>query len=268
MDFIDHFLPDDGQMSTKLHLFSNSQRNLLTHEIVGRVNIANYKGMRKDIQTLLQDGVYSSVFALHDGSAYEKGPKVNDRAVLYQIWNGMIKCQPIHKVRSYFGERIAFHYAWQGHYSFWLFIAGIVGLMVFIFGVFRSFFDNEWKFRYRQVTTSDYARMFDNQLTLPYAWFISCWGVLYVHFWARRQSVLSSQWSTAALIHKETQRPLWNPKCTRPNQVTGKLEPFEPFETRIKLYFFSGLSIFIMVFLNLIFLVYLCSLKCSTICLV
>jgi anoctamin-1 len=250
MDYIDQFLPQDKgnwQMASKLRLFSNSQRNLITYEIVSRVKVANCKRVQKDIQILLQDGVFSTVFALHDGSAYESGQKINDRAILYQMWKGGLKCQPIHKLRAYFGERIAFHFAWLGHYSFWLFVAGIVGLFVFIFGVFHSFFDTNWKFRYDEVTSSDYARIFDNHLTLPYAWFISCWGVLYVQFWARRQSVLSSQWSTATLIHKETQRPLWNTKHTRPNQVTGKLEPFEPFETRLTLYFISGLFTGIMV---------------------
>lgn len=250
MNYLQHFLTEEELkegMKSKLPLFTNSQRNLVTHEIVSRVKIANSRGTRYDIAVLLQEGVFNSAFALHDGSAYQDGPNLNQRAILYQIWKGIIKCQPIHLVRAYFGERIAFHFAWLGHYSFWLFVAGVVGSFVCIFGIFHSFFDTNWIFRYQDVPNSVYARVFDNPLTLPYAWFISCWGVLYVQFWARRQGVLSSQWSTAALIHKETQRPLWNPKYTRPNQITGKLEPFEPFETRIMLYFVSGMSIIVMV---------------------
>ena len=271
MDYINHFLSREeieNGMKSRLNLFTNSQRNLVTHGVVSRVKIANRIGSKKDIEILLEDGVYICAFALHDGSAYEVGSTPNQRAILYQIWRGWIKCQPIHRVRLYFGERIAFQYAWMGHYSFWLFVAGIVGSFVFVYGVFHSFFDSNWKLRYNSTSDQIYANVFDNPLTLPYAWFISCWGVLYIQFWARRQATLSSQWSTATLVHKETQRPLWSPMYTRRNQITGKLEPFEPFETRIWLYFVSGWSILILVFLTFYEVVFNGCFKYCSLCLV
>lgn len=116
----------------KYKIFSSAQRNFLLHGLVTRVKIVDLKGRSKDLDSLVEAGVYTHYFTIHDGSAIDDVS--NLRATLYKTWRGWLRYQPIHEIRSYFGERIAFHFAWLGHYTYWLLVSGFVGLIVFLYG--------------------------------------------------------------------------------------------------------------------------------------
>ena len=82
--------------------------------IVTKVKIVDQKDRVKDLEALVEEEAYLTYFALHDGSAYNTSEPLNRRAELFQTWNGWFKSQPIHKIRAYYGERIAFHFSWLG----------------------------------------------------------------------------------------------------------------------------------------------------------
>ena len=88
---------------------------------------------------LIEDQVFQNAFALHDGSVHDKKHPGNLRTFLYISWSGWFKHQPIHDIRSYFGERIAFHFAWLGHYTHWLMMSGTIGVVVFVYGIGSAF---------------------------------------------------------------------------------------------------------------------------------
>ena len=50
----------------------------------------------------------------------------------------VLKLQPINLVRDYFGEEIAFYFAWQGSLIFALWIPAIIGLIFFFIGISMS----------------------------------------------------------------------------------------------------------------------------------
>ena len=69
---------------------------------------------------------------------------LNPRQVLWTYWASprqMFSYQPLHKIRDYFGEKIAFYFSWLGFYTNWLFIASIAGLIVPIYGGITIAFD-------------------------------------------------------------------------------------------------------------------------------
>ena len=64
--------------------------------------------------------------------------KLNSRQVLYGCWarwSKWPKYQPLDNVREYFGEKIAFYFAWLGFYTAWLIPPSVVGVLIFIYGL-------------------------------------------------------------------------------------------------------------------------------------
>ena len=65
--------------------------------------------------------------------------ELNTRQILYEYWarwKRWYKYQPLDHIRDYFGEKIAIYFAWLGFYTGWLLPASLVGLGVFVYGLF------------------------------------------------------------------------------------------------------------------------------------
>ncbi|PIO54917.1 hypothetical protein TELCIR_23708 [Teladorsagia circumcincta] len=63
----------------------------------------------------------------------EKDP----RKKLGGLWTRFLRFQPLGLVRDYFGEQIAFYFAWQGTFLTMLWPATFFGLAVFAYGVVK-----------------------------------------------------------------------------------------------------------------------------------
>lgn len=67
-----------------------------------------------------------------------------DRQLLWDYWarpKNWFIYQPIHIVRQYFGEKLAFYFSWLGFYTTWLVLPSIVGFLVFIYGAITVIWD-------------------------------------------------------------------------------------------------------------------------------
>lgn len=68
--------------------------------------------------------------------------------------------------------------------------------------------------------------VFDNDLTLPYAFLISVWATVFLEFWKRRCNILASEWNVYDYERDEVTRPEWEPSTVRISPVTGKTEVY------------------------------------------
>ncbi|CAF1322568.1 unnamed protein product, partial [Rotaria sordida] len=103
---------------------------------------------RSGIEVLLEEGVYEAAYPLHDQLIREQDagePETwNDRMKLYYRWakfKNIFRIQPIHAIRDYYGERLAFYFAWLGWYNSLLIIPSILGIFVLLWGLLSVKYD-------------------------------------------------------------------------------------------------------------------------------
>lgn len=95
--------------------------------------------------------------------------------------------QPIDQVAQYFGEKIAFYFAWMELYTRWLLMPSVVGLLVFISQVQR--------------------KTLDDPVAPWYAIFMALWTSAFLIAWKRRASTMSYRWGTLGYEDVEIARP-------------------------------------------------------------
>jgi hypothetical protein len=183
LELIHEFIGGDevktGVAHVRLKFFPRFRRIHLTWAIMNMCKIRDFKSKRNSVgfSDLMNDQVYIKYYAVHDGPHMlpEGDPRDNDRARLSRDWAKweftlpkLLASQPLHMVRSYFGEKVAFYFAWMGFYAMWCWIAAIFGVATFIYGIF---------YMLQQPGTLNvrWLFIFDNPMTWPYAAFISFW---------------------------------------------------------------------------------------------
>ncbi|XP_072433453.1 anoctamin-7-like [Chiloscyllium punctatum] len=133
--------PNEG---TEMRLLWQSSEDKDTEKVRGE------KDSISTLQYLLMKKAFTSAFTLHEGPKIiceEKTLKTqktingdphknwND---LLNLWARTYRLQPLWKIRSYFGEKIAFYFAVMEHLLLHLITPALIGLAVFIFGLYYS----------------------------------------------------------------------------------------------------------------------------------
>lgn len=95
--------------------------------------------------------------------------------------------QPLDDIRNYFGEKIAFYFAFLEMYCAWLIPMALLG--------FGSFF--------AQIHTD----RIDNIWSIAYAFLLGLWATLLLEQWKRKESMLRVQWGMMSFFEKERMRP-------------------------------------------------------------
>lgn len=123
---IDRYIPSTQYPA----YFTNTQRQTAVLEILDSTTFGNASRGETGVKRLIAEGVLEDAFALHDGSYNEKvynkatcqAKASNPRSFLYFHWAKFslwYKHQPIDQIRSYFGEKVGFYFAWLGSYTNW-----------------------------------------------------------------------------------------------------------------------------------------------------
>ncbi|KAJ8028117.1 Anoctamin-7 [Holothuria leucospilota] len=144
--------------------FRPSQRSFLLHNILINMDIRedgdkNDKDYvkRRGLPYMLLNKVYTDSFILHEESPYgdlqdndldkkrseskRQGtfdPAEDPREELHRTWCKCCKYQPLWKIRNYFGEQIAFYFAWAGSMATALWVPMILGIGIWAYGLYVS----------------------------------------------------------------------------------------------------------------------------------
>jgi anoctamin-7 len=250
------------------NFFSRAQRSRIVFEILCTTPFGREKKGEVGVRSLVDQGAFSAAFPLHDGD-YRWPPgrcpphdQLNARQILYQFWarwGKWYKYQPLDHIREYFGERIAIYFAWLGFYTGWLLPAALVGLVVFLYGLFTL--DHNVSAQEvcseeaRNVTMCplcancstwplhqicDYTRiayLFDHPGTVFYAVFMSFWAVTFLEYWKRKNASLAHHWDCMGFQDEEERpRPEFAAKAPylEKNPITGVREPAFPKAVRLR----------------------------------
>uniref|UniRef100_A0A8C4K5G3 Anoctamin n=1 Tax=Dromaius novaehollandiae TaxID=8790 RepID=A0A8C4K5G3_DRONO len=259
--------------------FSPSMRNRIVYYILTRCPYGTEEGKKKfGIKRLLNNGTYSAAYPLHDCQYWKKANDPNcdsERYTLYMEWARFLrfyKEQPLDLIRKYYGEKIGIYFAWLGFYTEMLFLAAVVGLICFLYGLFTMdenmsskeicdpaiggeiimcpLCDREcdyWKLN-TTCASSEYSHLFDNVATLFFAIFMGIWVTLFLEFWKRRQARLKYEWDLVDFEEEQQQlqlRPEYEAKCTqkKKNPVTQEMEPYLPLTSQAVRFCISGTTV-------------------------
>ncbi|XP_067158189.1 anoctamin-7 isoform X2 [Apteryx mantelli] len=254
------FLGSDKQDT----FFSTTQRQQILYEILATTQYGCSKEREAGVDWLLSENVFTAAFPLHDGPfkvpPEEPAPSsLNQRQILFQYWANWrkwYKYQPLDHIRKYFGEKVAFYFAWLGFYTGWLLPAAVVGTMVFIAGISLMFDDIpsqeicESKEQYRMCPlckscpywqlssickTFKAGRLFDHGGTIFFSIFMSLWAVMFLEYWKRMNASLAHRWDCSDFEDiEERPRPQFTAMApmTKINPITGAEEPYFPKRSR------------------------------------
>ncbi|OWZ22412.1 Anoctamin protein [Phytophthora megakarya] len=158
----------------------------------------------------LQEAGYlkSHMFALHDEAALKE---------LRATWALNVKMlfQPIHKIRYYFGEKIALYFAWLEFYTKMLIFPAIAGIITIIY---EDHHDGG----------NDNDRGY---FLVAFAIFVVIWSSMFSEFWKRKCGLLGSIWGCHGLNAVFRYRPQFRGTKSY-NPVTDKKEM--TYESRTK----------------------------------
>uniref|UniRef100_A0AAX7UF33 Anoctamin n=1 Tax=Astatotilapia calliptera TaxID=8154 RepID=A0AAX7UF33_ASTCA len=268
---IHHFI-----IHNKDTFFNNATRSRIVHHILQRVK---YEEGKTKMGKILNNS-YEAAFPLHEGSYHSKNSirthgADNHRHLLYECWawwGVWYKYQPLDLVRRYFGEKIGLYFAWLGWYTGMLFPAALVGLLVFLYGLFTLEHCQVSKeicqandiimcpicdqyCPYLRLSDSCiYAKvthLFDNGATVFFAVFMAVWATVFLEFWKRRRAVLAYDWDLIDWEEEEEEiRPQFEAKYSkkeRMNPISGKPEPYQAFSDKYSRLIVSTSGIFFMI---------------------
>lgn len=210
-----------------------------------------------DISGLLTASVFEDLFPLHDGfyknndTSLTSGSMLSLRTYLHENWasySNLFKMQPLDEIRDYFGEKVALYFAFIGFYTNWLIPFSLIGLFVMFYGLGTykqdTYVQQSCSLNYTLCPLCDdcpftnassyclpvqITYVFDNPLTLVYAFVVSIWATVFLEFWMRRNFELTYEWDLTKIdIDHEPVRPKYklNANKRRVNPVTLHVEPY------------------------------------------
>ncbi|CAH1775497.1 unnamed protein product [Owenia fusiformis] len=283
---IDRFLGSENHDT----YFTHTQRHRVVYEILATSTYGKRKRAEIGIDRLLEEDVFTAAFPLHDGP-YEKPTHyvsddcLNPRQILREYWarwGVWYKYQPLDHIREYFGEKIGIYFAWLGFYTAWLLPAAVVGLLVFLYGIFTMSIDpvsqeicnSNATFKMCPLCDEDvgceywnlsdvcmYTKisyLFDHPGTVFYAIFVSFWAVAFLEYWKRKNASLAHHWDCMD-FEEEDERPRPEYNALAPdfekNPVTGVREPHFPERKRLYRIITGAAVIIIMIVVVIIFII-------------
>nr|XP_056713372.1 anoctamin-10 [Euleptes europaea] len=161
------------------------------------------------VRRLLTNGILVHIFPLHEPEELKK---------LGHTWYGQlrIRYQPLDEIRFYFGETIAFYFAFLEYFTFALIPMAVIGIPYYFFA---------WE---------DYDKY------VMFATFNLLWSTVILEVWKRCCAVMAYRWGTLLMKRQfEEPRPGFH-GVLGINPVTGREEPlYSSFKRQLRIYLVS-----------------------------
>ncbi|ELW67377.1 Anoctamin-5 [Tupaia chinensis] len=259
--------------------FPSSSRNRIVYYILSRCPFGIEDGKKRfGIERLLNSNAYSSAYPLHDGQYWrpsEPPNPPNARYILHQHWarfSYFYKEQPLDLIKDYYGEKIGIYFVFLGFYTEMLFVAAVVGLACFIYGLLSmesstgsietcdpkiggqmimcplcDLVCDFWRLN-STCLAAKFSHLFDNESTVFFAIFMGIWVTLFLEFWKQREARLEYEWDMVDFEEEQQQlqlRPEFEAMCKhrKRNVVTKEMEPHMPLYARVPWYLLSGATV-------------------------
>ena len=279
-----HCAPFQTRSKEKYHginneedFFSDAQRSLLVNGVLDRAPYYHKHIDTRGIGTLLKKGVFIAAYPLHDGPLKNSKAAVSQsmqmrpmREQLFRQW-ALLRTfhlnQPIRAIRAYFGEKIAFYFAWAGFYTEALKLPAIFGIATMGYGLYLYANTTEDATDvcknnqtmcpvcetcepYKLSTACDMYRVsliFDNATTIAFSIFMAVWSTIFVDTWKRRQARLAFEWDVRDFHLSEPHRADFRGTQVRTDPVTDKKVTYYPKKSRLWRYAVSIMTLLSMV---------------------
>lgn len=185
---------DDEEVSNHGSFFTYANKSRL---VISALN------SRFDLSAMKKYEVMIDNYCVHQEKPLKK---------LKQMWahiGAIFKTQPLDAIKHYYGEKIAFYFAWIDTYADFMKGAAIIGFAIQAIKFFFSTYDATYKI-----------------LTVSFAIFLTFWATAFDQFWGRREKVLAWKWGTMNLSDVEMQRGDFVGKFEK-DEVTGRMKVVE-----------------------------------------
>jgi len=164
-----------------------------------------------------------AVFALHDPEVLDTFER--DWIKNWKPWQ-LMSC-PLADIRDYFGEPVAFYFAFLQFYLRWLIAPAIVGLIFFI-----------WQLAVGKIAVLGISML---------CFFMIFWSVAFVDFWARAEARYRMAWGMTKFQQKAVARPQFVGEWTH-DSVSGLwTEEFSFFKRAFRI---SAIYTFVMIWIS------------------
>jgi len=162
------------------------------------------------LSEFMKDGIIANHFPNHEP---DRVTWFQSNWVLSMPWNKA----PIDEIRNYFGEKIAFYFAWLTHFTNWLIFPGLIGACLALFLVTR---------KVEEVNRSIVGPIFGI--------FLMIYMTIYLEFWKRRSATLAFRWGVIDYDKREPDRPEYIAMVPDFNFFTQEKTMYYPKNERLK----------------------------------
>uniref|UniRef100_K3XC55 Anoctamin transmembrane domain-containing protein n=1 Tax=Globisporangium ultimum (strain ATCC 200006 / CBS 805.95 / DAOM BR144) TaxID=431595 RepID=K3XC55_GLOUD len=196
-----------------------------------------------NVNQMLQDGLLASFQCLHSASRFDFNSKPALRSSWILFWrprhlpgefepeshwflNQLGRLypfrQPLRDVRDYFGESIAFYFAWIAFYTHLLVGPAIGVAIVLMYQRDDQELQTLWYF-YRTGKTGNNTKFFISSVAFALGIGIIVWGFLFAKLWERKCIWYQLEWGTTRLdLELHDRASFWGELCRNP--VTNEIE--------------------------------------------
>jgi hypothetical protein len=115
--------------------------------------------------------------------------------------------QPLDSIEQYFGENVAFYFAWLQHSAFHLAFLSVAGLVVFMCQIVSG--------------------VWDHWIRPVFAMIVMLWSFIVMVNWRKRSNFLAHRWGTMNYKGQETTRPQFKGEY-RKDEITGEWVVYYP----------------------------------------